>query len=370
MTVPTTKSLQNKPKVLFLGQLDESLPEYQQFENDFECIPYELTTKEQLLEDFKSKFNDIQAIYGGWEGFMSFGGYRNEIVDLSPPNLKIVTSCAVGFDHYDTIQLKNKKIIFSNSPSVGAEQVADLALYQTLSTFRFIPMFANQTVSTKNTLVARSKLNGNFNYQSGNHVPKNHYNFAFGEIAGGKVVYTPMNKNAAILGFGGIGKALAKRLNAIGMNIHYFKRNPLSNDDLSDFNFPLTYHNSLTSILPIADVVIICLPGSSETFNLINEKTINLLPKRGSRIVNVGRGFIVNTKDLLNGLKSGKIISCALDVFENEPTIDQELVSREDVFLTPHIGSSTIETYQKTAIFCLNNIRACFERKPILSQQN
>ena len=64
-----------KPQVLFIGDLNKSLPQYDEFTKKFDCIEYELTTLEQLIEDFKTKFQNVQAIYGAWLGFFLLGGY-------------------------------------------------------------------------------------------------------------------------------------------------------------------------------------------------------------------------------------------------------------------------------------------------------
>lgn len=158
------------------------------------------------------------------------------------------------------------------------------------------------------------------------------------------------------------------------MNIHYTKRTPLSSPSSSSSSaapnptsgqvpYPATYHGNSTdqkalqSILPLADVVVFCLPGSPETKHLLNSQTIQLLPLQGSRIVNVGRGSVIDEKALLeDGLKAGKVISCGLDVYEKEPVVEHGLLGREDVVLLPHVGSSTIEVYEYSALRALDQI--------------
>ena len=81
-----------------------------------------------------------------------------------------------------------------------------------------------------------------------------------------------------------------------------------------------------------------------------------LLPSQGSRIINVGRGSLIDEAALIRGLQNGKVISAGLDVFENEPFVNAELLKRDDVILTPHCGSSTLEVYEFGAVSAMKQI--------------
>lgn len=313
----------------------------------------------------KNEHSDAVAIYGAWDGFHFVGGFDKELIDLCK-SLKIVSVASVGHDAYASKYMKEKGIILTNAPSKGFsdDDVADVALYLTLSTFRFFQKFEAQFRKDASTFKARGVLHtSDYDLANGKSGTQLVPGFSFGHVAGGKTVRTPSQKNAAIIGFGAIGQEVGKRLSAIGMKIHYTKRSALKKDEIPAY--AAVRHESLETILPIADVVVFCVPGLPENRHLFNVRTLDLLPERGSRIVNVGRGMVVEEQALVQGLKSGKIISCGLDVYEKEPFVSQELLARDDVILLPHVGSSTIEVYDLSALMALRQIKNFFEGKAV-----
>ncbi len=140
------------------------------------------------------------------------------------------------------------------------------------------------------------------------------------------------------------------------MEIHYWKRNELSIDELNQFNFKLIYHSNFNDFLKNCELLVLSLPYSNDLYHLINDETINYLPN-GAKIVNVGRGKLINEDSLVKGLKNGKLSSVGLDVFENEPIINEELLNRWDVTLLPHLGSATLETYEGATKFGFENLK-------------
>lgn len=348
-----------KPKVLFVGDLNKDLPEYTQFRNHFECIDYTITSESQLVLDLETKFHDIVAIYGGWLGFATVGGFRNEILAKAPSSLQIVAICAVGYDGYDGPAMADRNIHLTNVPSQGAaEPVADLVLYNALASFRNFPMF-QQAVSAKlnHTVQIRSVAqSGSFNSETGCLQPGPVNGYAFGEIIGGRGCLNPRGHNVLIVGFGNIGQTIANKLHhGLGMNIHYTKRTKLSDEEEKTLGYPVTFHRSIVDAKDVIDLIVIAAPGTPQTVHLINEKVISQISKP-FRIVNIGRGSIIDETALVNGLKSGKVLFAGLDVFEEEPQIHPELFGRQDVVLTPHIGASTVENYDYTAVMAMKNI--------------
>lgn len=346
-----------KPQVLFIGGLNKSLPEYQRFKSNFECIDYKITTKEQLINDFNTKFKNILAIYGAWLGFVLIGGFKNDIIDNAPPNLKIISICSVGYDPYDTKAMAQRNIILTNVPSDGAaEPVADLVLYNTLTSFRnFHLNTRNFTAGSNHTVHLRRSLeSSSFDKKSGIIDLQKDHEYSFGETVINRPCLSPRNHHVVILGFGKIGQLIGKKLAAIGMVIHYVKRTDLSKAEKSNLGYDATFHSSLDSA-KFADLVVISLPETPETRHLINEQSINSFDKP-FRIINVGRGPVIDEIALVNGLKSGKILFAALDVFENEPSVNPQLFGRQDVVLTPHVGASTVENFDYTAVQALKNI--------------
>ncbi|GMF56097.1 unnamed protein product [[Candida] boidinii] len=154
------------------------------------------------------------------------------------------------------------------------------------------------------------------------------------------------------------------------MNIYYVKRTKLTELEESELGYKATMAKSLEAVAPIADIIILAVPGGPETNGMINKHIIDKLPSHGSRLVNVGRGTLIVENDVIDGLKSGKLLHVGLDVFSKEPFISDELIEREDVSFTPHIGSSTFDTFDATAKFCLNNIDRAFNGEEPLNLQN
>lgn len=342
-------------KVLFIGELNRELPEYQEFLKNHEVVEYTVTSREQVVEDFATKLHDIDAIYGAWLGFALVGGFNKELVAHAPASLKVIAVCSVGHDIYDGEALAKRGIVLTNVPSHGAAgPVADLVLYNTLTSFRNFHVFTkNLTPERNHTVLYRAGLeassldlsDGSLNYKAVQA-------YGFGETLAGRANRSPEGHHAVIIGFGNIGQTIGGRLAAIGMHIHYVKRTPL---DETQFPYPLTYHKTIEDAADVADLVVVACPGTSETRHLINDKVIARFAKP-VRIINIGRGSVIDEQALVDGLKSGKVLFAGLDVFEEEPTIHKELLGRNDVVLTPHVGASTQENFDYTAVTALQNI--------------
>lgn len=350
----------SKPQVLFMGDLNYSLPEYKEFTTHFEPIRYHITSKEQLIEDFKTKLSNILAIYGAWLGFVAVGGFKGDVLAHAPKSLKIIAICSVGYDDYDGPGMAERGIVLTNVPSEGAASpVADLVVYHTVGAFRNFKIFMeNITPKTNHTQGIRKLLDETteFDSEAGKAIPGDPSGaYAFGHVTGKRENLCPASHNAIIVGFGNIGQTIGSRLAHLGMNIHYIKRTKLSAHEEASLDYPVTFHKSLNETKDIADLVVIAAPGTPETKHLINDDTINAF-SRPFRIVNIGRGSIIDEEALVRGLKSGKVLYAGLDVFEKEPIIHPELIGRQDVVLTPHVGASTVENFDFTAVSALKNI--------------
>lgn len=349
----------SKPQVLFIGDLNKELPEYKAFSEKYECVDYTITGKQQLITDFKTKFSGISAIYGAWQGFMVAGGFKNEVIDAVPDSLKVISICSVGHDQYDHEKMTEKGIVLTHVPSDRcASLVADLVLYNTLASFRNFYVTTRMFVDefSQHTVQARSASQfGRFDKETGRVVPGQIDQYAYGESVGGVGNHNPLGHTAVIVGFGQIGQVIGSRLAAIGMDIHYVKRTKLSPEAETQLPYKVTYQESLQASCPVADLVVIVAPGGAETRHMVNEDIINKFAKP-IRIINVGRGSIIDEEALVKGLKLGKVAFAGLDVYEQEPRIHPGLIGRQDVLLTPHVGASTVENFDYTAIQAMKNI--------------
>jgi len=179
-------------------------------------------------------------------------------------------------------------------------------------------------------------------------------------------------RTALILGFGEIGQALAAYCKGLGMNVIATKKHPESftgNVDVEIYG-----NDKLAELLPKADVLLIALPLTEETENLIGESEINLLPE-GSILINIGRGPIVNQHALYNALKSGHLHSAGSDVWYNYPKSKEELENTppadlpfgelENFVLSPHRGGMVKEVEIQWAKALANLLNSASRGEPI-----
>ncbi|RLV95671.1 putative 2-hydroxyacid dehydrogenase [Spathaspora sp. JA1] len=349
MTIKQKVLLLEKPRKEYLSD----------FEKKFELIYYELSTLEQVIIDFQSKLKDIVAIYGGWGGFSLLGGFRGKLITFAPKHLQIITTCSIGYDHYDVEAMNERGIILTNVPStIAFEAVADLVLYNAITSFRNFKIFEKNfdgKFAQHTGMLRTSLVHGKFNQFTGKAVITPTVGNVYADSCCGRELVSPRGNNVVIVGFGHIGKLIADRLSCIGMNIHYVKRKRLSQQEEESLNYKVTYHETLESAKDIADLIVIACPGTPSTRHMIDATFIRNMNKQ-FRIINIGRGFIIDEQALVDGLRSGKVLFAGLDVFEAEPSVHPDLLDRQDVVLTPHIGSSVTENDRYTATTCLSNI--------------
>ena len=160
-------------------------------------------------------------------------------------------------------------------------------------------------------------------------------------------------RRAGILGMGRIGQAIATRLKAFGVELHYHNRNPL---DASLENGAL-YHETPESLLRVSDFLLLLTPGSRELKGFLNRERIELLPVNAV-VVNISRGDTVDDDALIEALRSGKVFAAGLDVFAGEPAFDQRYRTLPNVFLTPHIASATVDTRNAMGFLVLDGLLA------------
>ena len=180
-------------------------------------------------------------------------------------------------------------------------------------------------------------------------------NFVMGQSLTGKTL--------GVIGMGRIGRIVAKRAKGFGMKIIYYNRKKLS-EELED---GAKYYESINLMMPDCDFVSIHTPATAETKNILNSETINLLPKHAI-VINTSRGSTVDDDALIKALQNKKIYAAGLDVFNNEPNLDERYLSLDNCFVLPHIGSSNYETRDAMAMLAVNNIEAYFNNQPLLSE--
>lgn len=249
----------------------------------------------------------------------------------SNPNLKGICNYAVGFNNIDITHANTKGIIVCNTPDALTESTADLTWALIMSASRRI-------------------VEGDRLIRSGN--------FPGWEpmLLLGRDVY---QKTLGIIGMGRIGMAVARRATGFNMKIVYNK----SSGPVSDLPFEAEFV-SLDSLLRESDIITIHAPLTPATRHLIGEQEFDMM-KRTAVLVNTARGLIVDEKALVRALKEGKIFAAGLDVFENEPSLEDGLADLPNVVIEPHIGSATIETRTAMALLAADNAIAILQdREP------
>ncbi len=228
----------------------------------------------------------------------------------------------VGYDGIDTAAARARGIAVTHTPDVLTDDVADLAIGLMLATARKIP--------ASDRFVRAGK------WQSGK--------FELGTKVSGR--------RLGIVGFGRIGRAIAHRAEAFGMSIAYTKRT-------RDTEAPYPYRASPVELARAVDVLIAILPGGESTRGIISAPVLEALGPDGL-FVNVARGSVVDEPALVAALASGKLGAAGLDVFVDEPNVPPALLGMENVVLTPHIGSATLQTRQAMADLAFANLQAHF----------
>lgn len=236
---------------------------------------------------------------------------------------KIVANCAVGYNNIDIAYAKERKLIVTNTPYVLTDATADLTVALILACAR--------RLREGEQMMRENKFDG--------WKP----NMLLGFDLKGKTV--------GIIGAGRIGRATARRLKGFGVKIIYFDR---KKRDEFETEFLSTRVN-LKELMKQSDIISLHLPLSKETHHIINKENLSLM-KKSAIIVNTSRGDIIEEKTLIKLLKQKKIFAAGFDVYENEPNINPDLRTLENVFLLPHIGSATVETRAAMALLAANNI--------------
>ena len=253
-----------------------------------------------------------------------------EIID-SAPRLKVISTYSVGYDHIDVKYAKSKGIKIGYTPEVLTETTADLI-------FGLILAVARRIVEG-DRIIRENKWR----------VPWQP-DFLLGFDVHGKTI--------GIIGMGRIGKAVARRAKGFNMRVIYYSRTPKNDVDAE--------YVSLDYLLRESDFIVVTVDLNETTYHLINEERLRKM-KPTAFLINASRGKVVDEKALIKALEEKWIAGAALDVFENEPiSAENPLTKFENVVLTPHIGSATVETRNKMAEIAVNNLINGLLGKPLI----
>ncbi|MBR6551023.1 MAG: NAD(P)-binding domain-containing protein [Paludibacteraceae bacterium] len=232
---------------------------------------------------------------------------------MSAPHLKLVTNFGVGFNNIDLEACRERGIRVTNTPQPVIEPTAELA-------FALMHDVARRTAEFDRKL------------REGKAEP-------FGVM--NNLSHSLYGKTLGIIGMGRIGQALARRAVASGMRIVYYNRKPLGDEMIRQLGYEAKYI-SLEELLETSDFVSLNLPYTPEVKHLIGERELQMM-KNTAYLINTARGAHVDEEALVLALKAGVIAGAAMDVYEHEPKIHHELLTLDNVVLSPHTGTGTWE---------------------------
>lgn len=236
----------------------------------------------------------------------------------------ILANFGVGYNHIDVVAATKAGVAVSNTPDVVTDATADIAMTLILSTCR--------RAGEGERLVRSGQWPGWLPTQMlGTHVT---------------------GKRVGIVGMGRIGQAVARRCHyGFDMPVIYFNRSP------KEVVVPARQVDDLGALMSQADIVVVTVPASAETFQLIDAAALaKMSPK--SVFINVARGDVVDELALIFSLAQGLIAAAGLDVYANEPHVPKELCNMENVVLLPHLGTATLEVREAMGQMALDNLIA------------
>jgi D-3-phosphoglycerate dehydrogenase len=290
-------------KVLLLDGIDPAGIDLIQRSKEIEPIVHDKISREELMK-----------IVGDADGIIvrSSTSVDRELMQRAR-RLKVIGRAGVGVDNVDIDAATESGILVMNSPGGSTTTTAEHTIAMLFALARNIPQAYKSLKARK---WEKSKFKGV-------------------ELAG---------KTLGVIGLGRIGSEVARKCQAMGMNVVAF--DPYINAD-AHLSSGLELVD-LETVFEQADFITVHVPLSDTTRNLVNKETISRM-RDGVRLVNCARGGIINENDLYDALTAGKVAGAAFDVFEVEPNTESPLLALENFIATPHLGASTVEAQRKVS---------------------
>lgn len=261
-----------------------------------------------------------------------FDRVDDEFLEAAGPQLRCVANVAVGFDNVDLEAAARHGVLVSNTPGVLDDATADLTMALILATTRRLG-------------------EGERLLRSGRP-----WSWGMGFMLGTDL----RGKQLGIVGLGNIGARVAQRARAFGMRIAYHSRNPAPAEVVAELE---AERLDLEPLLESSDVVSLHCPLTAETRHLIGAGELALM-KPGAALINTARGPVVDEAALVEALRDGRVVA-GLDVYEREPELEPGLTELENVVLSPHLGSATVETRTAMAELAARNAIAAVRGEPL-----
>lgn len=299
------------------------------------------SVEDRLRRDYTPILNPDDVLYSGDEIIERAKGadaimpchtekFSAAVIARLPESVRVIANFSVGYDHVDTEAARARGLIVTNTPEVLSDATAELTMMLMLGA-------ARRASEGERLVRTREWKDWSPSFMVGTQVT---------------------GKRLGILGFGRVGRVVAKRARGFDMEIHYndIKRASPEHEEGAIF------HKTPAELMPHCDFLAIHCVASPQTVKLLNAELIALLPD-GAIVVNASRGVVIDDDALIAALRSGKLTAAGLDVYNNEPDIHPEYRQLTNVFLMPHIGSATKETRVAMGFRALDNLDAVFSGK-------
>ncbi len=258
--------------------------------------------------------------------------YSADVFDAVPePRTKLLANFGVGYNHIDAKAAKAAGIAVTNTPGAVTDATADIAMTLMLMTCRRAGegermLRAGQWEGWHPTQLLGLHMSG---------------------------------KTLGVVGMGRIGQAIAQRAHfGFGMQVKFYNRSP------KEVPFPAEQIADLTDLAAAVDVLVIAVPGGSETHHLIDAHILSAMQPH-AHLVNIARGDVVKEDDLIAALAEGRIAGAGLDVYEFEPKVPQALIDMENVTLLPHLGTAALEVRVSMGLMAVDNAIAFAKGQPL-----
>ncbi|MFC0409160.1 2-hydroxyacid dehydrogenase [Roseomonas elaeocarpi] len=317
-------NLASRPRVLVARRMPDATIDRAQAEFDATVADHDMTAEEVVSA---CRELDIQGILTGKKA-----AYTADHIARLPDSVRIIANPSAGYEHMDVEAARARGIVVTNAPDGLTDCTADLTMLLILAACRRAAEYS---------AIMRSGWRRSFGLPD-----------MLGMKLGGS--------RLGIVGMGRIGRAVAARARAFGMQILYHNRSRLTPEQEGG----ATYCATLEELLPQSDVLTLNLPGGNGT--VMTAEAFALLP-RGAVFVNAARGSLVDEDALIEALQSGHLFGAGLDVFRREPDFDTRFLELPNVFLTPHMGSATAATRNRMGFDALDNIAAVLAGRPPVS---
>lgn len=245
------------------------------------------------------------------------------------PALRLIAVYGVGVDRIDLDQARARDIAVTTTPNVLTDAVAEHAIALMLA-------------------AARRIVEGDRHVRSG-------------AWAGHKLGlgYSLRGRTLGLLGYGRIGRRIAELGRGLGLNVLYATPSPLPGEEIA-------YRKTPQALASDVDVLVVAAAGGPETNGLVDADVLEALGPEGL-LVNVARGSIVSEADLIAALRAGTIRGAALDVFESEPAPNIAFGTFDNVVLTPHIASATVDARRAMGRLVIENLAAFYDGRPLIT---